>query len=413
MMAQAPDRGLLIRNATQIATGTGAALRGAELGSLRLVEDASLYAKDGVIVAVGPAREVDPVVEGTPGVVDAAGSAVIPGFVDSHTHAVFAGSRVDEFEDKLRGRSYQEIAERGGGILATVKAVRAASREELKDLARARLRSALEHGTTTLEIKSGYGLDRRSEEKMLDVIDELRREQPVELVPTFLGAHAVPPGESPDSYAAKVLEMLPEAARKARFCDVFCDPSYFPVALARRILEAAGRAGMLLHLHAGQLSADGGVSLGLDLGVRSMSHLDRITPGEIARLGASRTAAVLLPGVALFSRTPAPPARELLQAGAIVAIASNFNPGSCPSPSMPEMMALACFQMGLSPAEALNAATLNGAYALGLERQGSLEPGSRADLAILDLPDYRMLPYYFGVNHVRAVVKGGRVAWQR
>jgi imidazolonepropionase len=366
-----------------------------------------------MILAVGPARDVERTVEGSPDVVDAAGNAVIPGFVDAHTHAVFAGSRVDEFVDKLRGLSYQEIANRGGGILATVNSVRAADKAELKELARARLQSALEHGTTTMEVKSGYGLDRAGELKMLEVIDELRREQPIDLVPTFLGAHAVPRETSRESYVAQVLEMLPAAAATARFCDVFCDPSYFPVADARRILEAGRRAGLLLHLHAGQLSEDGGVSLGLELGARSMSHLDRITEGEIARLGASSTAAVLLPGVALFCRTPAPPARALIQAGAIVAIATNFNPGSCPSLSMPEMMALACLQSGLSPAEALNAATVNGAYALGLDGVGTLEPGSRADLAILGLPDYRMLPYYFGVNHVRTVVKGGRVAWQR
>jgi len=413
-MAQPPtSSGLLIRNAAQIATGTGPAMRGPELGSLRLHAPASLYAENGKIVAVGPPGEVERKVEGAPRIVDASGNAVIPGFVDAHTHAVFAGSRVDEFVDKIRGLSYAEIAQRGGGILSTVKAVRAAGKTELKELTRARLQSALEHGTTTMEIKSGYGLDRDTEIKMLEVVEELRAEQPIDLIPTFLGAHAVMPDESRGSYLEKLLAMLPEAAGKSAFCDVFCDPSYFPVPESRRLLEAARKLGMKLHLHAGQFSKDGGIRLGLDLGARSMSHLDEITDEEIALLGKSPTAAVLLPGVALFGHTPLPPARKLIGSGAILAIASNFNPGSCPSLSMPLMIALACMQLGLSPAEALSAATVNGAYALGLEGVGTIEPGSRADLVILDLPDYRLLPYYFGVNHVRTVVKGGRLAWQR
>jgi len=398
---------LLVRNAAQIVTGTGPVLRGPALGTLRIHTDASLYAKNGAIVAVGSAREVDRVVEGSPEILDAAGAAVIPGFVDSHTHAVFAGSRVDEFEDKIRGLP----AKPGGGILSTVKAVRAVGKTELKELTRARLRSALEHGTTTMEIKSGYGLDPGHETKMLEVIDELRAEQPIDLVPTFLGAHAVPPGVSREDYLSQLIAMLPKVA--ASFCDVFCDEAYFPVDDARRLLEAARKLGMKLHLHAGQLNADGGIRLGLELGARSMSHLDYITDDEIARFGKSSTAAVLLPGVSLFCRTPFPPARKLVDAGAVVALASNFNPGSCPSPSMPLVVALACLQMGLTPAEALNAATVNGAYALGLERVGALEPGSRADLLVLNVPDYRMLPYYFGDNPVRTVITKGSIAWRR
>jgi imidazolonepropionase len=404
---------LLVRNAAQIATGSGSVLRGAALDTLRIHTGASLYAKDGTIVAVGSAREVDRVVEGTPEIVDAAGSALIPGFVDSHTHAVFAGSRVDEFVDKIRGLSYQEIARRGGGILKTVQAVRAAGKAELKELTRTRLRTALEHGTTTMEIKSGYGLDPENELKMLEVIEELRNEQPIDLVSTFLGAHAVPPELPRADYMAQLLGLLPKVAARAAFCDVFCDDAYFPVADSRRLLVAAKSLGMKLHLHAGQLTRDGGLRLGLELGARSMSHLDQISDDEITRLGASDTAAILLPGVSLFCRTPFPPARKLVGAGAVVAVASNFNPGSCPSPSMPLVVALACLQMGLTPAEALNAATVNGAWALGLDRLGTLEPGSRADFSILNVPDYRMLPYYFGVNPVRTVITKGRIAWQR
>lgn len=404
---------VLVRNASQIVTGAAPGMRGTALDSVRILSNSSLYAKDGRILAVGPAREVDAQVEGRPEIVDAGGSAVIPGFVDSHTHAIFAGSRIDEFEDKIRGLSYQEIAKRGGGILRTVQAVRAADKAELKDLTRTRLRTALEHGTTTMEIKSGYGLDPASETRMLDVIDELRREQPVDLVSTFLGAHAVPPGLSRDDYLKQLLELLPGMAARAAFCDVFCDDAYFPVAESRRLLEAAKALGMKLHLHAGQLARDGAIRLGLELGARSMSHLDHITDDEIARLGASGVAAVLLPGVSLFCRTPFPPARKLVGAGAVVAIASNFNPGSCPSPSMPLALSLACLQMGLTPAEALNAATVNGAYALGLDRVGTLEPGSRADLLVLNVPDYRMVPYHFGINPVLKVVIRGSLAWQR
>ncbi len=404
---------LLVRNAAQIATGTGSVLRGPALDTLRVHTNASLYVKDGTIVAVGPSAEVDRVVEGNPEIVDAAGAALIPGFVDSHTHAVFAGSRIDEFVDKLRGLSYQEIAERSGGILSTVKAVRACGKAELKELTRARLQVALEHGTTTMEIKSGYGLDLGNEIKMLEIIDELRAEQPIDLVPTFLGAHAVPREVSRDVYVRQLLEMLPKVAAKAAFCDVFCDDAYLPVADCRRILEAARTLGMKLQLHAGQLHRDGGIRLGLELGARSISHLDQIGDDEIARVGASSTAAILLPGVSLFCRTPFPPARRLVQSGAILAVASNFNPGSCPMQSMPLVVALSCVQMGLSPAEALNAATVNGSYALGLEKVGTLEPGSRADAALLNVPDYRMLPYYFGVNPVHTVITKGRIAWRR
>ncbi|HZE99748.1 MAG TPA: amidohydrolase family protein, partial [Planctomycetota bacterium] len=299
--------GLLIRNAAQIATGSGPLLRGTALDRLRIHENASIYAENGTIVAVGPSRDVDRLVQGSPEIVDAEGSAVMPGFVDSHTHAVFAGSRVDEFVDKIQGASYLQVAKRAGGILTTVKAVRAAGKDELKELTRARVRSALEQGSTTMEIKSGYGLDVESEMKMLDVIAELRAEQPVTLVPTFLGAHAVPPDLSREAYVQQLLEMLPAAAKKADFCDVFCDPSYIPVADSRRLLDAARGLGMKLHVHAGQLMNDGGIRMGLDLGARSMSHLDMIDDDNIARLGSSPTAAILLPGVALFGRTPYPP----------------------------------------------------------------------------------------------------------
>lgn len=413
MATNPAPNGLLIRNAAQIVTGRGSVLRGPALRELTIHENACLYAESGAVVAIGDPNSVEACVQGRPEEVDAAGGTVIPGFVDPHTHAVFAGTRVDEFVQKIEGATYAEIAAKGGGILQTVSAVRAAGKPELKELTRARLRTALEHGTTTMEIKSGYGLDLDNEVKMLDVIAELATEQPVELVPTFLGAHAVPPGATRTDYLKKLIEMLPSVAMKARFCDAFCDAAYFPPAETRMLFAKAKEHGLGLQLHAGQFADDGGVGLGLELGARAISHLDHATDGEIALLAATPTAAILLPGVSLFGGTPFPPARRIIDAGGIVAIASNFNPGSCPSVSMPMMVGLACMQMKMSPAEALNAATVNAAYALGLENRGTIETGRQADLAILDLPDYRMIPYHFGVNPVRTVVKKGRVAWRR
>jgi imidazolonepropionase len=264
-----------------------------------------------------------------------------------------------------------------------------------------------------MEIKSGYGLDLENEVKMLDVVADLAAAQPVELVSTFLGAHAVPPGTTRAEYLKSLIDMLPAVAMKASFCDAFCDANYFPLADTRTLLAKAREHGLGLQLHAGQFSADGGVGLGVELGARAIAHLDFATDGEIALLAATTTAGILLPGVSLFGGLPFPPARKLIAANAIVALATNFNPGSCPSLSMPMMIGLACMQMRMSPAEALNAATVNAAYALGLEGRGTIETGRQADLAILDLPDYRLMPYHFGVNPVRTVVKKGRVAWSR
>jgi len=410
-MPQPP--GLLVRNAAQIVTGPKGPLRGRELQNIQVHPNASLYAENGTIVALGDPATVEACVQGKPEELDAAGKTVIPGFVDPHTHAVFAGSRVDEFIRKIEGATYAEIAAQGGGILSTVKATRAAGKDELQALTLTRLRTALEHGTTTMEIKSGYGLDPQTESKMLDVIAELGADQPIDLVPTFLGAHAFPPERRRSEYLLDLIRMLPEAARKARFCDVFCDAAYFTPEEAKLLLATAAEKGLLLQLHAGQFAADGGVRMGIELGAKAIAHLDFITDAEIDALAASPTAAVLLPGVSLFGGTPFPRARKILGAGGIVAIASNFNPGSCPSLSMPLMVGLACMQMKMTPAEALNAATVNAAYALGLESVGCLEPGRQADLAILDLPDYRLLPYHFGMNPVVAVIKKGRLVWRR
>jgi imidazolonepropionase len=404
--------GLLIRNAAQIVTCPSTPARGDALGDVQIHSDGWLFVENGVIDAVGDRAAVESRVKGSPQEIDASGKTVVAGFIDPHTHAVFAGSRVDEFVRKIGGATYAEIAAKGGGILSTVKATRAASKAELKELTRARLKTALQHGTTTMEIKSGYGLDLENEVKMLDVIAELGAEQPVELIPTFLGAHAVPPECGRTEYLSKVMKMLEVASGKAKFFDAFCDAAYFPPAEIRDVLLRASDYGLGIHLHAGQFAADGGVRLGIQF-ARAVAHLDFITDAEIADLAKGNAAAVLLPGVSLFGRTPWPPARKLIDAGAVVALATNFNPGSCPSLSVPMMTGLACMGMGMSPAEALNAVTINAAHALGLRLVGSIKPGWQADLVILEHPDYRMMPYYFGVNPVETVVKKGRLVWQR
>ena len=271
------SNGLLVRNAAQIVTGPKAPLRGRELRNVLIHENAALYAENGTIVAVGDPATVEACVQGKPEELDAAGKTVIPGFVDPHTHAVVAGSRVDEFIRKIEGATYAEVAAQGGGILSTVKATRAATPGQLRELTLARLRQALEHGTTTMEIKSGYGLDPENEVKLLDVIQELKRDQPIDLVGTFLGAHAIPPEGTRSEYVAKVLEMLPRVALKSSFCDVFCDAAYFPLEETRTVLRKAKEHGFGIQLHAGQFAADGGVQLGIDVGARAVSHLDHIT----------------------------------------------------------------------------------------------------------------------------------------
>lgn len=414
---------LLIEHAAELVTVAGASgpRRGPEQGDLGIVRDGAVAAgENGRILAVGTTDQVRSEVDLAPGarVIDASGSAVLPGFVDPHTHAVFAGDRADEFARCLEGADYLEILATGGGILSTVRATRAASQEDLEERARGFLAEMLRHGTTAVEIKSGYGLSTDDELKMLRVARDLGRRGPQTVVATFLGAHAVPSEYrgQPEAYVDLVVkEMIPRVAAEklARFCDVFCERGAFTVEQGRRVLQAGLVHGLATKIHAEQKSALGGARLAAELNAVSADHLEHATEEDIAALARAGTVAVLLPGAALvLMETVWAPARRLVEQGVPVALATDFNPGSCPILSMPLIVGLACLRRMLTPAEAIVAATLNAACALGLgDELGSLQPGKRADLVILEAPSHVHLAYWFGRNLVRTVVKDGRVVY--
>jgi imidazolonepropionase len=381
---------------------------------LGIIEKGALLARGGRIVALGTASELGAEVGGEVSVVDAHNGVVMPGFVDAHTHPVFAGTREDEYEMRAAGMTYREIAERGGGIRSTVRKTRAATEDELFDAALPRVRWLLEHGTTTVEAKSGYGLTTEDELKILRVIRRLDNQTALELIPTFLGAH-----EIPDEYRDRrteyvnlvVDEMLPRIAEEslACYCDVFCESHVFTVDESRLVLRRAKGLGLGLRLHADQLSLSGGARLAAELGAASADHLEWVDPGGIEALARAGTTAMLLPG-AVFNLGLAryAPARKLIDAGVAVAIATDFNPGSSPTPSMQIILSIACTQMKLTPAEAITAATINAAYSLGRgESIGSLDAGKQCDVVVFDCQDYRQIPYFFGVNHAAVVIKKG------
>lgn len=413
------DADLAIVDAAELVTVRGGApRRGAAQGDLGIIERGCLAAKDGLIVFVGDERDYRRQVrllrKGIE--IDATGRTVLPGFVDPHTHLPFAGSREREFEQRLRGASYEEIAARGGGILSTVEATRRASYDALVDLGKARLNRMLLHGTTTAEAKSGYGLTLDDELKQLRVVRALDSIHPIDLVPTFLGAHAVPRERrhEREAYVREIIErMIPEVARQglARFCDVFVEEIAFTPQEAERILRAAAEHGLGLRVHADQLRDGGGAILAARLGAASADHLEHTGEEGIRALAAAGTAAVLLPGAAFFMRRrPGGLGRRLVEARVPVALATDLNPGTCPTEAMSAILPLACLEDGLLPAEAIVAATLNAAHALGLaERVGSLQAGKEADAQVLDVPNHLHLIYHFGVNHCRTVVKRGRV----
>jgi imidazolonepropionase len=388
-------------------------------GPLGVVTQGAVAGLEGRIVAVGPADAVARAVTLRPGAVevDAGGRVVIPGFVDSHTHLLFAGSREDEFARRVAGASYREIAAAGGGILSTVRATRAAALDELVALGRRRLDLVLRHGTTTVEVKSGYGLATAAELRMLEAIALLRAGHPVGVHATFCGAHEVPPEfrGDPDGYVALVVdEMLPEVARRglAEYVDVFCEEGVFTVAQARRVLRAGQAHGLGAKFHADEFVATGGAELAAEIGALSADHLLSARLEGVRAMAAAGVTATLLPGTALFLGLAYAPARRFLETGVRVALATDFNPGSSYTPNMQLIVSLACTQMRMTVEEALEAATLGGARAMGLaDVVGSLRPGKRCDLAVLDVPNYRHVPYLYGVNHVVTVVAAGRVAW--
>jgi imidazolonepropionase len=405
-----PSR-LLVRDLRQLATpaGSTAPLRGKALADIDLIEDAYVLCVGGRIAEVGRMRDLGSI-EGAVEEIDGGGLAAIPGLVDCHTHACFAGDRVEEFSLRAGGASYEELHAAGGGILSTVRATRAASEDELREAVRRHRGWMLRAGTTTFEAKSGYGLDRETE------LASLRAIAAEGGIPTYLGAHAVPPefGDA-DAYLDFALtEVLPEAAGHAEAADVFLERGAFNVAQARRYLEVARSLGLALRLHADQFSEAGGIELAIELDARSVDHLEATGEGGARALAESDVVAVLLPASALFLGRPMPPARALVDAGAAVALATDFNPGSAFCESLPIVCSLACTQLGLSPIEALSACTVNAAHVLGrADRKGRLASGYDADLVLLDAPDWRHLAYHLGGDLIATVIRGGQVAWRR
>jgi imidazolonepropionase len=407
---------LLIRGAHQVVTPTGtSARRGREFGKLEIRTGAVVRCEGGVVSFVGEETEHRSRFEPADEILDADGGCVLPAFVDPHTHPVWAGSREDEFDRRLRGETYMEIATSGGGINSTVRATRCATEEELLATTIARLDTFLKHGTTTIEAKSGYGLDLATEIRMLEVIARADAVHPIDLHPTCLAAHEVPPEyrSDPERWIEELIEIIhPEIARRglAEAVDVFCETGVFDLEQTRRLLAGAADFGWRIHLHADELTPFGGAELAVEMGALSADHLLCVTAKGIESLAASDTVAVLLPGTAFFLRMPWAPARDLIDAGCAVALATDCNPGSSPTESMPMILALACLGMGMDVAEAVTAATLNAAAAIGRAGElGSIEVGKRADLIVLDAPTYHHLVYDFGVNPVRHVVKNGRV----
>ncbi len=418
---------LLIHSAAQLLPlASEGPKRGAAMEELGIIEDGAVVIKDGLIALVGLTAEVRGRVTAAEEM-DASGKVVMPGFVDPHTHLVFAGDRAGEFEQRVKGATYLEIMAAGGGIMSTVRASRAASVEQLAEESRARLDRMLAHGTTTAEAKTGYGLDVENELKMLEAIRRLDAEHPVDLVPTFLGTHAVPEeyggraGEYVDLVVEEMLPMIKSQISNPKsqiFCDVFCDEGAFTLEQSRRVLEAAVSSHNItaqalsfgLKIHADEFKPLGGTRLAVELGAVSADHLVCTPEEEIELLAGSDTIAVALPGTPFgLGRHEYTPARRIIDSRGALALATDLNPGTCWCESMQFIIALACRFMKMTPAEAIAAATINGAHAVGLgHRVGSLEVGKRADILILSVPDYRHLSYRFGINLVDRVIKGGK-----
>ena len=407
---------LAVLRASQLVTLTGPKRprAGRELSELAIIPEGGMLIRNGRIDVVAPSNEIEKKA-GDAEVIDARGKIVLPGFVDAHTHLVFAGNRLDDFERRARGDTYEQIARAGGGIWSTVEKTRAASEDDLLMQARKHADWLLRCGTTTLESKSGYGLTLEDELKILQVMKRLNQETLLEIVPTFLGAHAVPRKMHADEYVDLVVdEMLPRvtSGNLAEFCDVFCERNYFNVDQSRRILSAAKKLGLKLRIHADQLSNSGASTLAAELKTTTADHLEETDERGIALLKSAGVQPVLLPGsVYALGSTHYPRARQMVEAGLSVVIATDFNPGSSPTPSMPMILSVACTQMKMSAAEAISASTINAAYSLGRGDQiGSLEQGKFANFAIFDCEDYRELAYWFGVPLTHGVyVKGKKV----
>ncbi len=388
---------------------------GTEMSDLGIINNAAVLIEKEHITWIGKMEELSMSSMKETDVLDCIDKVVMPGFVDSHTHLLFAGSREDEFAMRSTGATYQDIAAQGGGILSTVRKLRETSKKDLKKNARRWLNAMMCHGTTTVEIKSGYGLDMENEIKMLEAINELNVEEVMTIVSTFIGAHAIPPEyrDNKNDYIKEIVErMIPYIGAKnlASFCDVFCEQGYFTLEESQTILMRGKQFGMAPKLHAEELTLTRSAELAASLGAVSADHLEHISDKGIESMAQSGVVATLLPGVSFFLNHTHAPARKLIDVGVPVAIATDFNPGSCMSYSMPMMMTIACAQMKMSPEEAITASTLNASAALNLSHErGSVEVGKKADLIVLDVPNYKFLPYHFAENHVLKVVKSGVV----
>ncbi|MCX7840580.1 MAG: imidazolonepropionase [Anaerolineae bacterium] len=431
LRASLPSPDLIIHSANQILTLAGdAPKRGATQGDLAILRDGAIAIRGEHIIAVGDTLDLLSLADAHTRTLDARGKIVLPGFVDAHTHAVFAGDRANEFDLRLRGVSYLEIQKQGGGIMSTVRATRAASLQELVAQSRARLDAMLAHGTTTAEVKTGYGLDTATELKMLDAIAALDAEHPIDLVATFLGAHVVPTEYKgrEDAYVDLIInEMLPAVNRRRKtedrehrsavggrpsFCDVFCDEGAFTLEQTRRILTRARELGFGLRVHADEFANLGAATLAAELGAASADHLMVTRREEMRAMSQANVVAVLLPGTTFgLGKTNFADGRAFVEENVPVALATDLNPGTCWCESMPFVIALACRYEKLTPAEAIVAATLNAAYSLGIaDRVGSLVPGKLADILIANVPDYRHLAYRFGTNPIETVIKRGKIS---
>lgn len=378
------------------------------MNDVGVLHDVDVYVEDGTINQIGnmePDADCD--------IIDVTGKILVPGFVDAHTHAIFAGTREHEYSARAKGASYREIANAGGGILGTVRKTRETPKSKLRSSAGHRLDKMLKWGTTTVELKSGYGLDFKNEVKLLEAIQEMKSEMIPDVAATFLGAHAVPTECEHDAYMKILMhELIPYIAKRklADFCDVFCDDGFFTVDDARQILTSAREHGLKLKMHADELSANGGVGLAVELGATSVDHLEKISAGEIGLLAGSDTTGVILPAVCAYLRSEPAPAREMIDRNCAIAVASDFNPGTSMVDNMQTVMWLAVCLNRMTVEEALNAATINAAAALGLsDRLGSIEVGKQADILIVDAKDYAYLPYHFTENKIAKVVKHGTV----
>ena len=410
---------LIIKNAEELLT---LSLSSREESGLGIIRNGAVAIKEGRIFWIGKTEEFSEklFLNRNGREIDATGKVVMPGLIDAHTHLIFAGSRENEFEQRIQGLSYLEIAEKGGGILSTVEATRKASFDELFLLGKKRLDRMLSKGVTTLEAKSGYGLSLQDELKILKVMKALQENHPIEIVPTFLGAHTVP-REFRDARTRYIdllnKEMIPKVAqeRLAEFCDVFCEEKAFTVEESKKILETGKQYGLKPKIHADQLSPGGGAELAAEVGAFSADHLEYVSQEGIKKMAEKGVTAVLLPGASFFlSMKKYPPARDMIEQGVPVSLATDLNPGSSMTESLPLMMTMGCTMFKMTPKEVIQATTVHAARSIGREKEiGSLEVGKQADILLLDIPNYRYLPYHFGVDHVEKVIKKGKVVYTR